>query len=160
MWHFEQSNWLSEGPWGWESNMVDLPASNPQKTTGHKPVNSFTKHTSDGSTYGETKQGIKGGGQTDRYPTTIQKWNTINNDSTGSEPRLISTQKPLELVQYMIRTFSNPGDVVLDNCVGSGTTAIAAINEKRNFIAMDMSEENYEIAKNRVEKHQEAHDNS
>lgn len=127
------------------------PVYNPQKTTGHKPVNSYTKNTSDGSTYGDTKQGIKGGGQTDRYPNTVQKFKVINNDNTGNEPRLISTQKPLELVQYMIRTYSNPGDLILDNCMGSGTTAIASLEEGRNFIGIEKDEINYSIATSRVQ---------
>ncbi|MDG1949584.1 MAG: site-specific DNA-methyltransferase [bacterium] len=128
------------------------PVYNPQKTLGHKPVNSYTKNTSDGSTYGDTKQGIKGGGQTDRHPTTIQKFKVINNDNSGKEPRLLSTQKPLELVQYMIRTYSNPGDLVLDNCMGSGTSAIAALEEGRKFIGMEKDEDNYEICSGRVKK--------
>lgn len=128
------------------------PTYNPQKTTGHKPVNSFTKHTSDGTTYGKTKQGISGGGQTDRYPTTVQKWKTVNNDSTGNEQRFISTQKPEELVRYMIRTYSNPGELVLDNCMGSGTTAIAAMKENRRFLGIEKDEDNFETSTNRVKK--------
>ena len=54
---------------------------NPQKTTGHKPVNTFTKHTSDGDTMGKTKIGISGGGQTDRYPTNcITHIPVVNNE--------------------------------------------------------------------------------
>ena len=126
------------------------PTYNPQKTTGHKPVNSYTKNTSDGSTYGDTKTGVRGGGQTDRYPKTVQEFKVINNDNSGEEPRLISTQKPLELVQYMIRTYSNPGEIVLDNCMGSGTTAIAAMNENRRFWGIEKDEENYETSTKRV----------
>jgi len=132
---------------------------NPQKTTGHKPVNSFTKHTSDGTTYGKTKKGIQGGGQTDRYPTSVQEWVTVNNDNSGAEQRFISTQKPEELVRYMIRTYSNPGELILDNCVGSGTTPIASLKESRRFIAIEKDEENFEIATKRLADHL-SHDTS
>jgi site-specific DNA-methyltransferase (adenine-specific) len=60
----------------------------------------------------------------------------------------------------MIRTYSNNGDVVLDNCIGSGTTAIAALNTCRNFIGMELDEKYYEIAVNRVENHRKTLENT
>lgn len=59
------------------------PTYNPQKTHGHKPVNSFTKHTSDGDTMGRTKTGITGGGQTDRHPSNVLSFPVVNNDNSG-----------------------------------------------------------------------------
>lgn len=64
------------------------------------------------------------------------------------------TQKPLELCQYLIRVSSNPGDVVFDPCVGGGTTAIAAVKEKRKFIAFELNPEYVDIAKKRIEETQ------
>jgi len=64
------------------------------------------------------------------------------------------TQKPLDLFQYLVRVSSNPGDVVFDPCLGSGTTAIAAMKEKRRFIAFDLNSEYVEIAKKRIEETQ------
>jgi site-specific DNA-methyltransferase (adenine-specific) len=64
------------------------------------------------------------------------------------------TQKPLELFQYLIRVSSNPGDVIFDPCLGSGTTAIAAVKEKRRFIAFELNCEYAAIAKKRVEETQ------
>lgn len=126
-----------------------LPTYHPQKTSGHKPVNSYTKHTSDGFNYGETKRGLSGGGQTDRYPTSILQFPVVNNDS---KDKFHSTQKPVELFEYLIRTYTDEGMAVLDNCLGSGTTAIAAIKSKRNYIGIEMDETYYYMAKERIEK--------
>lgn len=60
------------------------------------------------------------------------------------------TQKPVDLIQYLIRTYSNEGDTILDNCMGSGTTAIAAIREKRNFIGFELNKEYYDKACKRI----------
>jgi DNA modification methylase len=115
-----------------------LPTYNPQKTTGHKPVNSFTKHTSDGDNYGKTKLGIKGGGQTDRYPTSVWEIDVMNNDD---EEKWQETQKPIELYDRIIKTYSNEGDLVLDCTSGSGTTAKAAIKNNRKYICFELNKE-------------------
>ena len=60
------------------------------------------------------------------------------------------TQKPVALMEYLIRTYSNDGEVVLDNCMGSGTTGVAAVNSNRNFIGIEMDEEYFKIAKERI----------
>ena len=111
---------------------------NPQKTTGHKPVNTFTKHTSDGETIGKTKIGISGGGQTDRYPTNLIKGiKVVNNDGSHGE-KLHPTQKPVELMEYMINTYTNEGDTVLDFTMGSGSAIKAAYNLNRKSIGIEM----------------------
>lgn len=61
------------------------------------------------------------------------------------------TQKPLDLVRYLVRTFTNKGNVVLDNCIGSGTTAIACLKEKRHFVGFELNEEYYKKALKRIE---------
>lgn len=109
-----------------------LPTYNPQKTNGHTPVHSYTKHTTDGLNYGDTKLGISGGGSTERYPTSIWEFAT-DKQKTALHP----TQKPLALCRYAIRTYTNEGDIVLDNCCGSGTIPLAAKLEHRNYIGMD-----------------------
>ena len=63
------------------------------------------------------------------------------------------TEKPVELCEYFIKTYTNEGETVLDNCIGSGTTAIAAINTNRNYIGIELDESYYNIAKTRVSKH-------
>lgn len=127
-----------------------LPVYNPQKSFGHKPVNSFTKNTSDGDNYGITKLGIKGGGQTDRHPTSIIKIPVINNDSNE---KWHPTQKPVKLFEYLIKTYTNEQATVLDNCIGSGTTAIACVNLNRNFIGIDSDNEYCDLARIRLNKH-------
>jgi site-specific DNA-methyltransferase (adenine-specific) len=79
-----------------------------------------------------------------RVPSSVQKFNT----EVGLHP----TQKPVPLFQYLVRTYSNVGDMVLDNTMGSGTTGVAALMEKRNFIGIERDEKYFEIAKNRIEK--------
>lgn len=116
-----------------------LPTYNPQKTTGHRPANSYTKHTSDGLNYGRTKTGISGGGQTDRFPTSVWDIPVMNNDNPN---KFHPTQKPIELFERIIKTYSNPGDVVLDNCSGAGTTAIACLNTYRNYICFEWNNDN------------------
>ena len=124
---------------------------NPQKTTGHKPVNTFTKHTTDGETVGRTKLGISGGGQTDRYPTNIIEIPVMNNDGSHGD-KVHPTQKPVALMEYLIKTYSNEGDVVLDFCAGSGTTGVAAKNLNRNFIGIEMDEGYFKVAQERIKK--------
>ena len=63
------------------------------------------------------------------------------------------TQKPVDLLEYLIRTYTNKGDLVLDNCFGSGSTAIACLNTHRRFIGMELNEEYFNIAKDRIQNH-------
>ena len=62
------------------------------------------------------------------------------------------TQKPVKLFEYLIRTYTNIGDIVLDNCIGSGTTAIACLNCNRNFIGFEKEIKFYDLAVDRIEK--------
>ena len=110
-----------------------LPLYNPQKTEGHSPANSYTKHTSDGELYGKTKLGISGGGQTDRYPRTVWK-----GSSDKQKLNIHSTQKPLWFLRKMIRTYTNVGDTILDFTAGSMSLAVAAYLEGRNSICIEM----------------------
>lgn len=110
------------------------PAYTPQMTSGHKPVNSYTKHTSDGTNYGVTKAGVKGGGSTTRYPTSVLDISVVNND----DPEHIHpTQKPVALVEWFLRTYTQPGDLVLDPTAGSGTSLAAAATLGRRFVGFE-----------------------
>lgn len=60
------------------------------------------------------------------------------------------TQKPIALMEYLIRTYTNEGETVLDNCMGSGTTGVACANTKRKFIGIEQDERYFEIAKTRI----------
>lgn len=128
----------------------NLPTYNPQKTTGHKPVNTYTKGikngTADGEVYGKTKV-VSGGGNTDRYPRSIQIF-----ASDTQKSKLHPTQKPLALVEFLISTYTNEGDLILDNTAGSGTTGLGAKNLNRNYIMMEKDELIYEVAKKRMEE--------
>ena len=68
-------------------------------------------------------------------------------------PPIHPTQKPVELVKWLIETYTNEGDLVLDNCIGSGTTAVAALEAKRNFIGFETQQKFIDIANNRLNKY-------
>ena len=127
-----------------------LPVYHPQKTHNHAPVHSFTKNTGDGTNYGKTKRGVQGGGQTDRHPTSVIDISVVNNDSTE---KIHPNQKPVELFEYLVKTFTDAGAVVLDNCIGSGTTAIACLNTGRHFIGIEQDAEFCRLANERVAQH-------
>lgn len=74
--------------------------------------------------------------------------------SIQSERGLHPTQKPVALMEYLIRTYTNEGDTVLDNCMGSGTTGVACANTGRRFIGIEMDAGYFEIAKKRIEEAQ------
>ena len=125
-----------------------LPIYNPIMTNGHKPINKYTKHTTDGSCYGKTKVGINGGGSTQRYPRDVLmfKWDT-------QKSSLHPCQKPVEACEYFIKTYTNKGDIVLDSTAGSMTTGIAAIKTNRKVICIEKDKEIFEIGKNRIKKY-------
>ena len=128
-----------------------LPIYNPQKTIGHKPINTYTKYIATQNNtelYGKMSLEISGGGETDRYPRSIQIFSSDKQKSC-----LHSTQKPLALCEYLIKTYSNENELILDNCMGSGSTGVACINTNRKFIGIEKDDTYFEIAKNRIEEH-------
>lgn len=80
-----------------------------------------------------------------RYPIDILEFNRVK-----YKEQLHPTQKPVELLEYLIKTYTNENDTVLDNCMGSGSTGIAAINTNRKFIGIEKNEEYFKIAKERI----------
>ena len=82
---------------------------------------------------------------THKYPTNIIKIDKV-------KKTIHPTQKPVELFEYLIKTYTNKGETVLDNCMGSGTTAIACLNTNRNFIGFEKDKGYFDIAKNRIEE--------
>lgn len=119
------------------------PTYNPQMTVGHKPMNACVRKSRDAETYGAVKELVNKGGRTDRYPRSVLKFPVVNNDS---EDKVHSAQKPYELLEWIIKTYSNEGDLVLDNCAGSGSTLIAAKKLNRNYIGIEKFEEFYNKA--------------
>ena len=83
-----------------------------------------------------------------KNPSTVIYFDTPPN----SKGKLHPTQKPIALFEYLIRTYTNEGDTVLDNCVGSGTTAVACINTGRVFIGIEQEQKYVDIANERVKK--------
>lgn len=114
----------------------------PQKTVG-KPYCQKSGRMSDNWKGGlknivtDNKDGL-------RQPKTIQKF---NRDKEKYHP----TQKPVALLKYLIKTYTDEGDSVLDNCMGSGSTGVACAELNRNFIGIEINEKYFEIAKDRIE---------
>lgn len=118
---------------------------NPQKTFGHLPTNS-AKGCSNGKVYhGANKRDYKGG-DTSRMPVNILYYNCVDNYSK-SHPN----EKPTELLEYLIKTYTSEGDTVLDFTAGSFSTGVAAINTNRKFIGIEMDNDYFEIGKKRIE---------
>lgn len=84
------------------------------------------------------------------YPNEIIEFN-IENDT------IHETQKPIKLIEYLIKTYSNEGDLVLDNCLGSGTTGIGAMNLNRRFIGIEKEEKYFNLSKHRILKENHPH---
>ena len=81
---------------------------------------------------------------TEKYPTSIKKFKR----DKGLHP----TQKPVALLEYLIKTYTREGETVLDNCMGSGSTGVACVNTNRKFIGIEKDEEYFEIACNRIKE--------
>ena len=79
-----------------------------------------------------------------KNPTTLLEFDKVRKGS------LHPTQKPVELLEYLIKTYTNENETVLDNCMGSGSTGVACINTNRNFIGIELDEKYFEIATNRI----------
>ena len=84
---------------------------------------------------------------THRYPTSI-----IVISNANHKDKIHPTEKPLELFEYLIKTYTNEGELVLDNCIGSGTTAVACKQANRNFIGIELSQEYVDIANKRLQQ--------
>ena len=83
------------------------------------------------------------------YPRSILEFKGCHNMTGKIHP----TQKPAELFEYLIKTYTNKGETVLDNCMGSGTTAIACLNTDRQYIGFELDKEYYNIAQDRINNH-------
>lgn len=80
---------------------------------------------------------------------TNYPFDVLNFDSVVKKQH--TNQKPVELLEYLVKTYTNEGEYVLDNCMGSGSTGVACINTNRNFIGFELDENYFNIAKNRLE---------
>lgn len=117
------------------------PTYNPQ---GLQPYGKVNKRGSMGDNWGEMSSNQYTQKYTN-YPTQLLEY-------SYDKEKLHPTQKPVALLEYLIKTYTNDGETVLDNVMGSGTTAIAAINTNRNFIGFELDETYFKIANDRIEK--------
>lgn len=104
-----------------------------------------TKNGSLSNNYGDRKSAWSESKNGERNPLSIL---SFNRDASRVHP----TQKPIALLEWLIKTYTNEGMTVLDNCMGSGSTGIACVNTNRNFIGMELDENYFEIAKERIDK--------
>lgn len=77
------------------------------------------------------------------YPTTVLQFNKV-------QKAVHPTQKPVPLLEYLIKTYTNEGETVLDNCMGSGSTGVACVNTNRSFIGIELNQKYYNLAKERI----------
>ena len=98
-----------------------------------------------GEVYGSVKSKHRDNPDGSRYPKTILRYK--------QQKGLHATQKPVDLIEYLILTYTNENFVVFDPTMGSGTTGIACLNTNRNFIGIELDKEYYSVAKDRIEKH-------
>ena len=116
-----------------------LPTYNPQMRVGFKP---YTCKSGRGSTNYGSQESVTTVSNGERYPVDVLKF--------ASDKGLHPTQKPVALLEYLVKTYSNPGDVVFDPFMGSGTTAVACLRTGRHYIGFELSAEYCQIAEQRV----------
>ena len=122
-----------------------LPTYNPQMVGNEVRTVKRSGNKSKTTNYGDFIE-IKESTYIGRYPKDIIKFNK----DKGYHP----TQKPVALLEYLIKTYTNEGEIVLDNCMGSGSTGVACVNTNRKFIGIELDEKYFEIAKGRIEEAQ------
>lgn len=123
-------------------------AYNPQMRTGFKAYSCVSgAQKENGAVVRHGCKASRGGYETNndgsRYPINILEFQR-------DKDKLHPTQKPIDLIRYLIRTYTTEGETILDNCIGSGTTAIACIKEKRHFIGFELDKDYYNIATQRI----------
>lgn len=123
---------------------------NPQKTKGapYKRTHKISEVDVNNHKIGFNRKEVISINEGYRYPITIldfpQKWRR--------QDQVHPTQKPVALLEYLVRTYTNEGDTVLDNCIGSGSTAVACIHTGRNFIGFESSADYCRIAQQRIDE--------
>lgn len=107
----------------------------------------ITKNGSLSSNYGDRKEAWSESADGRRNPLSIL---SFARDANGQHP----TQKPVALLEYLIKTYTNEGEIVLDNCMGSGSTGVACVNTNRKFLGIELDKHYFEIAQDRIAKAQ------
>ena len=119
-----------------------IPLYNPQFTKGK----SYTCKSGSGSSNYNAQKSVITINNGLRYPLSVIYFE-------NNKDKLHPTQKPVELFEYLIKTYTKEGDIVLDNCMGSGTTAIACMNTNRNYIGFEIDKGYYDIILERIKNH-------
>lgn len=127
--------------------------SHPQGNGKHKETNNCYGKYKSGRTYDYDKQirKVEPTRPGEKFPASIIRIKK-EHETTVLHP----TQKPVELIRYLIRTYSDEGQVILDNCMGSGTTAIAALRERRHYIGFELNHEYFDKAQQRIAKEKQS----
>jgi len=128
---------FSKGKWTYNKQMQERTGG------GAERVKYNVKFESKSSNYREFEGRTENKRPQLRVPSSWQKFNV----EVGLHP----TQKPVKLLEYLIKTYTNEGETVLDNCMGSGSTGVACINTNRNFIGIELDEKYFDIARGRIE---------
>lgn len=124
-----------------------LPEYHPQKRRGFKPYR--TKRGHDSTNYGKQVETETNNTDGSRYPIDVLQFDTVHGSMREhSHP----TQKPVPLLEYLIKTYSSEGCTVLDSCMGSGSTGVACVNTSRDFIGIELDEDYFQIAKERIRR--------
>ena len=129
----------------------EMPTYNPQMTVGNKnhSVGKGLRNKVNESNLPDSKVAYLNEPDSNlKYPKNILRFER-------GVSQVHPTQKPVDLIAYLIRTYSNPGDTILDNTIGSGTTAVAALREKRHFIGFELNRDYYDIALRRIKLEQQ-----
>lgn len=134
-----------------------LPTYNPVKKRAEKknlrPIGSIRLNSGKAEQYNEfRKENWKYVEDGTRYPTDVVKFSNWNGALFGNVKNTVKhpTAKPVPLLEYLICTYTNEGETVLDNCMGSGSTGVACINTNRNFIGFELDEHYFQVAKQRI----------
>jgi len=112
------------------------------------------KHVETNQCYGTVKRLDDAYGGDKKYPRSIIKINAVHCGENQRHP----TQKPVELMEWLVKTYTNEGDVVLDNCMGSGTTGVACVRTNRDFIGIEINDDYYAIACERIHEAEPCHE--
>lgn len=121
---------------------------NSQDSSGHKPMN-YARNKQN-NINGKHKSVINNKGTTKRKPRSVLEFSVVNNDGTTDGGKFHPTQKPVALLEYLIKTYTQEGESVLDFTMGSGSTGVACSNLNRKFIGIELDDTYYQIAKDRI----------
>lgn len=125
------------------------PTYNPQMSDGAPLKQVSAGVASHGDNYGEAVSARAPYSSTQRYPRSVLRY-AKDNKLAAVHP----TQKPVALMEYLIRTYTNEGDTVLDSCMGGGSTGVACVNTGRNFIGIELDREYFRAARSRIKEAQ------